>query len=106
MSPHLAPRLVQVLRVYEDDPLPAGDAVLLLEETVCVEVAGLADQWDEVLRRNTAEVLRGSASQVVLAIARPGADLLPRDYQLWRELAQELRDSGVVLAPVQALPAA
>lgn len=99
-------RLTLVLDAYADDPLPSGDAVLLLDDAVCMEVAGLADQWDEVMRRNTAGILRETAREVVLAIARPGADLLPQDRVLWRELQEELRDSPVQLAPLQALPAA
>lgn len=106
MTSHTQPRVAAALRIYADHPLPAGDAVLLLDETVCMEIAGLADHWDDVLRRNMAEVLRETAHDVVLAIARSGADLLPEDYRLWRELHQELRGSDVDLAPVQALPAA
>ena len=99
-------RLDEALRIYADSPLDAGDAVLFLDREVCLEVTGLADRWDEVTRSNTAHLLRETAGQVVLAIARPGADLLPGDYRLWRELHQDLRDSAVELAPVKALPAA
>ena len=99
-------RLALVLDAYADDPMPAGDVVLLLDDAVCMEVGGLADHWDEQTRRSTAEVLRDTAQKVVLAIARPGADLLPQDRVLWRELSEELRDSPVQLAPLQALPAA
>ena len=98
-------RLAEVLRLYAERPMAAGDAVLVLDSSVCMEVAGLADHWDEVLRRNTAGILRETATEVVLAIARPGADLLPEDYRLWRELHQEV-GHDVSLAPVQALPAA
>lgn len=101
-----ASRLLTVLQAYADDPMPSGDVVLLLDDALCVEVAGLADQWDEVLRSNTAAVLRDTARDVVLAIARPGADLLPQDRRLWHELRQELDGSPVELAPLKALPAA
>lgn len=99
-------RLALVLDAYADDPMPSGDVVLLLDDAVCMEVGGLADHWDELMRRRTAEVLRDTATKVVLAIARPGADLLPQDRVLWRELQDELQDSPVALAPLQALPAA
>lgn len=65
----------------------------------------MADEWDELLRVNTAGVLRETARSV-LAVARPGADLLVEDHRIWRELHDELRGSGVELLPVQALPAA
>ena len=99
-------RLALVLDAYADDPMPSGDVVLLLDDAVCMEVAGLADHWDSGVRRRTADVLRDAASVVVLGIARPGADLLPRDRVLWRELQDELQGSRVELAPLQALPAA
>ena len=99
-------RLTLVLDAYADDPMASGDVVLLLDDAVCMEVAGLADRWDAVVRRKTAEVLRDTAHAVVLAIARPGADLLPQDRRLWRELHDELAGSRVQLAPLQALPAA
>jgi hypothetical protein len=105
-APYDSPRLTEVLRVYADDPLDDGDVVLLVDDAVCLEVAGLASQWDEVLRRNTGRILRETASRVVVAIARPGAELLPRDYRLWRELHEEVRGTAVELLPVQALPAA
>ena len=101
-----ADKLADVLSIYADYPLADGDAVLLLDDAVVVELEGLAREWDEELRRNTALILRQSASSVVLAIARPGRDLLPSDFQLWRELHEELRDADISLRPVQALPAA
>lgn len=99
-------RLAEVLRIYADDPLDDGDAVFLLDGAVCFEVAGLADHWDDLLRRNTAQILREQACRAVLAIARPGADLTPSDYQVWRDLHADLRGSAVDLLPVKALPAA
>lgn len=99
-------RLAQMLQIYADHPLPDGDVVLLLDDAVCCEVPGLADEWDDVLRRNTAKVLRETAKRVVLAIARPQARLQSSDYQLWRELHAELRGSALDLLPLRALPAA
>lgn len=105
-TPETTSRAVEALRCYTDHPMGDGDAVLLLNDTVCLEFAGLADQWDDLLRQNTAKILRDTASTVVVAIARPEAQLLPRDFQLWRDLHAALRDSDVDLHPVRALPAA
>lgn len=99
-------RLRAVLRVYAEDPLDDGDAVLFLDGRVCVEITGLATEWDSVLRRNTASILRKTARSVVVAIARAGATAQPGDLQLWRDLAAELRDSDVALHPLRLLPAA
>jgi hypothetical protein len=104
MTPN--PRIESVLRVYSDYPLHDGDAVLLLDETVCLELEQLATQWDDVLRTNTAEVVRRTARTVVVAIARSGGDLHPSDFRLWRELHDELRHDDIDLAPLQSLPAA
>lgn len=95
-----------VLRVYSDYPLEDGDAVLLLDDAVCLEMEQLAAQWDDVLRTNTAEIVRRTARKLVVAIARSGRDLRPSDFQLWRELHDELRHDDVDLAPLQSLPAA
>jgi hypothetical protein len=100
-------RLRDALRVYDEHPIREGDVVLVFDDRVCCEVAGLADHWDDVLRRNTAHLLtEAPASRVVVAIARPRAELLPGDFLLWRELHQDLRGGGVDLGPVRALPAA
>ncbi len=50
--------------------------------------------------------MRTNAATVLVLIARPDGELLDTDYQLWRELHAELRDSAVQLLPVRALPAA
>lgn len=94
------------LRLYEDDPLCDGDALLLLDGTVCLELAGMADNWDDVGRRNLVEILTTTSRRVQVAIAREHSNLRPGDYQLWRELHDSLRDTGVELLPVRALPAA
>lgn len=98
--------IATMLGIYADLPIRDGDVALLLDEKVCVEVEELAAQWDDVLRRNTVQMLRETASRVVVAIARVDAELLPSDYELWRELHQDLRDSGVELLPLRAMPAA
>lgn len=98
--------LAQVLRIYADHPLDDGDAVLLLDDEVCVEIEGLALEWDPELRRNTASVLRKTAVRALVLIARRGGVLRDSDYQLWRDLHADLRDSDVQLLPVRALPAA
>ena len=101
-----AERLAEILCVYAEHPLEEGDAVLVLDDSDCLEIEGLADHWDAVLRRNTAEVVRGTSERLLVLIARQGAVLQDRDYQLWRDLHAELRDSAVQLLPVRALPAA
>jgi hypothetical protein len=99
-------RLAELLCVYADRPLENGDAVLVLNDKVCFEVEGLADHWDDVLRRRTAEVVRSTSVRVLVLIARPEGVLQDSDYQLWRDLHADLRDSVVQLLPVRALPAA
>lgn len=106
MPPYDVTRLAEVLRIYSDDPLEDGDAVLFLDDTVCCEIAGLADHWDDVLRTKTAQVIRQTAAKAVVAIARRDAALRPADFAIWRDLHAALRDSGVELLPVKALPAA
>ena len=107
MAPYDDKRLSEVLRIYADHPLQDGDAVLLLDDTVCLELAGLADAWDdEEVRTSTASVLRSTTSRVAVAIARRGGELQPGDYRVWRDLHADLRDSAVELLPVRALPAA
>jgi hypothetical protein len=99
-------RLAEILCVYADHPLDSGDAVLVLDDRVCLEIEGLADHWDAVLRHNTAQVVRSTSERVLVLIARPQALLQDSDYQLWRDLHADLRDSVVQLLPVRALPAA
>ena len=96
----------EALRIYAEHPLDDGDTLLLLDDTVCLELTGLADHWDEVGRRNLVQIIEASARRVLVAIARDRGRLLPCDYQLWRELHQDLRDTQVELLPVRALPAA
>ena len=98
--------LTNMLHIYADDPMDDGDAVLLLDSKVAVEMEGLADHWDAQLRTNTAGILRETARTVVVAVARRDAVLRPSDYQLWRDLHDELRDGDVALLPLRALPAA
>lgn len=96
----------ELLQVYADAPMLAGDVALLLDGKVCLEVERLATEWDEQLCRNTAQILRETTSSALIAVARADGALLPTDFQLWRDLHQELRDSDVQLLPIRALPAA
>ncbi len=99
--------LAAVLGAYAKYPLADGDAVLLLLDTrQCVEIERLAAEWNEERSRDTAEMLRRTASRVCVAIARQDQELQPSDFQLWRDLHAELRDSDDDLLPVRALPAA
>ena len=99
-------RLADLLDVYADHPLDDGDVVLVLDDQVCLEVEGLAEHWDPLVRRNTAKIVRETSTSVLVLIARPERTLLDRDYQLWRDLHADLRDTDVQLHPVRALPAA
>jgi len=103
---HLSSRAQAALRTYADTPMDDGDAVFLLDDEVCLEFGQLTTGWDDEGRRLVVQMLGASASRVLLAIARDGGRLLPRDYQLWRELHEGLRDTQVELLPVRALPAA
>ena len=95
-----------VLRIYTDAPMTDGDAVLVLDGEVCLELQGMADGWDDVGRRNLVSILVQTSQRVVVAIARPRAELRPSDYQLWRDLHRDLAGTAVDLLPVRALPAA
>jgi S-adenosylmethionine:diacylglycerol 3-amino-3-carboxypropyl transferase len=96
----------QALDIYRDIPLEDGDAVLLLDQQVCLEMEQLAALWDEQIRRNLVHVLIRTAARVLVAVARDGEVLQPGDYQLWRDLHAGLRDADVELLPIRALPAA
>lgn len=102
----LSSRARAALRIYADTPMDDGDAVLLLDDEVCLEFGGMTKGWDDESRRHLVQMLDASASRVLLAIARDGGALLPCDYQLWRELHEGLRNTRVELLPVRALPAA
>ncbi len=99
--------LEEVLSIYNDDPLPDGDVLLLTDLSVVQEVEGLADHWDAVLRRNIADVLREvGATELVVAIARRDQQLKPADHAIWADLREELLDSEVTVRPLVALNAA
>lgn len=99
-------RVHELLRVYAEIPLEDGDAILVLDDAVCVEVKQLAEHWDEVVRSSTASLVTARSRRVVLAVARQDCTLHESDFQMWRELHEELRDTQVELRPVRALPAA
>jgi hypothetical protein len=96
----------RVLRIYADAPMADGDAVLLLDGEVCLELQGMADAWDDLGRRNVVSILVQTSQRVMVAIARPRSELRPSDYQLWRDLHHDLAGTDVDLLPVRALPAA
>ena len=102
----LPSRAEHALRIYADAPMSDGDVLLLLDDTVCLEFEQLTACWDAVSRRHLAEVVGSTASRALLAVAREGGELLPADYQLWRDLHEDLRATSVELLPVRALPAA
>ncbi len=99
--------LEYVLATYAEHPMRAGDVALLTDLKVVQEIEGLADHWDPVLRRNVAYVLREiGATEVLLAVARPGGTPLPQDHALWADLREELLDSPITIHPLRGLPAA
>jgi hypothetical protein len=99
--------LKKVLSVYREHPMHNGDVALLTDLKVVQEIEGLADQWDPELRRNIAYVLTGlGIRELLVAIARPDAELLPQDHALWADLREELLGSAIRVLPVMALPAA
>ncbi|MCA1712149.1 MAG: hypothetical protein LC789_11145 [Actinobacteria bacterium] len=104
--PYDDPALSKALRIYEEAPMEDGDALLLLDSKVCLELEGLADHWNAELRVNTAGMLRATARAVLVAVARPRGVLLPGDYRLWRDLHADLREDDITLLPLRALPAA
>ena len=105
-TPPLPDRLPDVLQVYDDHPLDDGDAVLVLDDRVCLEIEQLAAEWDHVLRTSTAHIVRSTATRAAVLIARRGGVLHDSDYQLWRDLHAELRGTDVDLLPVRGLRAA
>jgi hypothetical protein len=96
----------QVLNAYEEDPVDAGDLVLLVDGLAVVEIAGGADHWEEMDPQVLLTDLARAPRRVVPCIARPGADLLPADRTLWAQLREVGAASGVDVLPLQALPAA
>ncbi len=97
----------EAIAAYEEHPMDDGDVALLTDLAMIQEVEGLADQWDPVLRRNIAHILKEiGATEVVVAIARTGRQLLPSDHALWADLREELLDAQIVVRPVVALNAA
>lgn len=96
-----------VVKAYTDYPTGNGDVLILTDDKIVQEVTGLADQWDPVLRRNIAEVLREvGVSEVALLVARPEGIPLPQDHAMWADLRDELQGSAIVVHPLEGLPAA
>lgn len=97
----------EIRAVYTDIPLENGDALIVTDLSAIQQVDGLADHWDPTVRRFVVKILTEmDVREVRLAIARPGAELLPQDHALWADLREELLGSGIrVLAP-EGLPAA
>ena len=85
--------------------MPDGDAVLVIDDAVCMELQGLADHWDARIRRNLADILSTTCTSVVLAVARKHGDLHPQDHAMWADLREELLGSSVTLLPLRGLPA-
>jgi hypothetical protein len=100
-------KLADVIRIYNEYPLDNGDMVVVTDSPVVQELERMADEWDPVIRRNVAHVLREiGATEVQLLFARPDAEMLPQDHAIWADLRDELDGSGITLHPPTALPAA
>jgi sulfur carrier protein ThiS len=99
--------LKHVLEIYREHPMRNGDVALLTDLKVVQEVEGLADEWDAELRRNVAALLTSvGVRELLIAVARPDAELLPQDHALWADLREELLGSSITVLPVMGLPAA
>lgn len=93
--------------VYVDHPLDNGDALIITDMDFVQQVDGLADHWEPKVRQFVTDILRRiDPLEVVLAVARPDADLLPQDHAMWADLREELLGSGITVHPPKALPAA
>ena len=100
-------KLADVIRIYSEHPLDNGDLVVVTDAPVVQELERVADQWDPVIRRNVAYVLREiGVREVQLLFVRPDAEMLPQDHAIWADLRDELEGSGITLHPPTALPAA
>jgi hypothetical protein len=94
------------LSICAQAPPADGDVLLLLNGAKNLEIAGLADHWDASARDNMRLLLdQLPLERVLIAIARPGADLTPGDRALGRDISDLLVPRGVMVTPVQALPA-
>lgn len=106
MSDDLTDRERHCLSMFSEHRMDAGDVAILCDERRILEIAGLADHWDQLLRDNMALTLtQGGVQRAVIAVARPARDLRPGDHVLWAELREELLGK-VQLAPLVAIPAA
>jgi hypothetical protein len=96
-----------VFDIYAAHPMPEGNVLVLCPDRgVCIELERGALEGNHPVRRETAAILRESTQRVLVAVARHDQQLLPSDFQLWRDLHADLRGSDVELLPVRALPAA
>lgn len=106
MTDDLTERERHCLSIFAEHPMQAGDVAILCDEGVILEIAGMADHWDQLVRDNMAVTLTEvGVRRAVIAVARPARDLRPSDHVLWAELREELLGK-VRLAPLVAIPAA
>lgn len=96
----------QALETYEDCPTDDGDLILLLDETMVLEIEGGADHWDQIRPLAFLTQLQGRAQRLLPCIARPGADLTASDRALWAQMREAGGQVGIEVAPLQALRAA
>lgn len=94
------------LQTYVDIPLDDGDAVLLLDGTVCLEIGRLTEDWSPEHRAGLVEMLVATCTTVLLALARPGRAARPADLIVWAELRDALAERDLLLLPLALLPTA
>lgn len=97
-------KTLTALAAYDTFPMDEGDAALLLDEAVCLEVEQLAVDWDDELVKSLASTLL-SASKVRLLVARRGGRPLPSDVRLWTALRLALA-GRVEVQPLTTMRAA
>ncbi len=92
------------LEVYLQHPLDDGEALLLLDGSVCLELLrppGGPSLLDPALR-----TAARACSTVLLAVARPGRRARAADLLLWTEVFEAVDGVDVELLPLVVLPAA
>ncbi len=106
MTDDLTDRERHCLTIFAEQPMEEGDVAILCDEGRILEIAGLADHWDQLLRDNMALTLTEiGVRRAVIAVARPARNLRPSDHVLWAELREELLGK-VQVVPLVAIPAA
>jgi hypothetical protein len=100
-------KLEEVLAAYRRTPMDNGDAAIVTDLDLVIEVEGMGDLWDRVAGSNICRVLRETGAQeIALAVARPESELLAQDHAMWADIREELLGAGIILRDPIGLPAA